>query len=62
MKINLDNVEYDCEFILPEFKNVDSIDRIFSDWSYRINKQNIIEKRELRIKKLNEINAKSNNN
>lgn len=59
MKIKIDNKEFDIETKLPpRYEDAVSVQMVMDDWLKFIKKEQLKEKRELRIKKLNEINAK----
>lgn len=59
MKIKIDNKEFDIETKLPpRYEDVVSVQMVMEDWLKLIKKQQLKEKRELRVKKLNEINKK----
>lgn len=61
MKIKIDNIEYETEFVLPErIDNAISVQFMMDSWRDLIREQEIKEKRALRLKKINEINAKYN--
>ena len=59
MKFKLDNVEFDVELSLPkELENEMSVSFYVNIWTDHVREQEIKEKRVLRLKKINEINAK----
>ena len=59
MKIKLDDVEYDIELKLPiKLENELSVSFFLNQWNDLYRDQEITKKRELRLKKINEINAK----
>lgn len=59
MKIKIDNKEFDIETKLPpRYEDIVSVQMVMDDWLKLIKKQQLKEKRELRVKKLNEINKK----
>ena len=57
MKIKIDNKEFDIETKLPpRYEDAVSVQMVMKDWLKLIKDQQLREKRELRVKKLNEIN------
>lgn len=60
MKIKVDGKEYTVDFKLPEkFENAISVQFMMDSWIDFNREQERKAKRDLRIKKINEINAKS---
>lgn len=58
MKIKIDNIDYDCEFQLPtfrEYQQKEQIDEWLEDWARQIQESKLKENRGLRKKKLENI-------
>jgi len=63
MKIKIDDIDYDCEFQLPTFREYDlnriqqkeQIDVWMEDWVRHVQESKLKEKRDLRKKKLENI-------
>jgi len=59
MKLNIEGVEFEIETKLPpRYEYAVSIQMVLDDWCKLIRDSERKEKRELRLKKINEINAK----
>ena len=62
MKINIDGIDYDCEFQLPTFREYDlntinkQIDVWMEDWVRHVQESKLKEKRDLRKKKVRKYN------
>jgi len=61
MKIKIDDIDYDCEFQLPTFREYDlnviqqkkeQIDIWMEDWARKVQESKLKEKRDLRKEKL----------
>ena len=59
MKLNIEGVEFEIETKLPpKYENEVSVQMVLDEWYKLVKDTKIKEKRELRLKKINEINAK----
>jgi hypothetical protein len=59
MKLNIEGVEFEIKTKLPpKYENEVSVQMVLDEWYKLVKDTKIKEKRELRLKKINEINAK----